>query len=572
MSTAPYSLNATEAREEPLETGPRELASILIVDDSETKLLALETILAELGQRIVTARSGSEALRHLLTDDFAVILLDVHMPGFDGFETAKLIRKRKRSEHTPIIFISAISPAEAYASRAYALGAVDYIFSPIDPGILRAKVGVFVDLHDQSIHIRRQAERIRELELHEHRRQLADASERLSLALAAGGMRAWEWDLLTEPCVLPPAGGAGMRGAEVLEFDRFPENVFAADYARVMNALKESLATGEDFSVEFRADRADGQTRWLEIRGRPLRRPGRTSSRVIGVAADVTERKRVEEELQRHRKELEQLVTERTEQLRRAERLASIGTLAAGIAHEINNPLNAILMTAECAIRCGSENDVGELLNVIRAEAQRGGRIIKGILRFSRNENSQKTPGDLNAVVRHAAELSRIYVNRPNLELALRLTADLPPVNMNTTEMEQVVVNLIKNAAEATGAALTVTVATACSDAEALVTVADNGPGIPPDVLWRVFDPFFSTKRNSGGTGLGLSICHGIVQEHGGTIRVHSDPGSGTRFEIRLPVVADGTSGDFRHGEDSAPGRQPGFGQIARNDSAPRGA
>src|SRR5207237_4515723 len=148
------------ARASPL-ASREEKANILLVDDREDKLLALETIIAELGQNVVKARSGKEALRWLLQLDFAVILLDVNMPGLDGFETASLIRQRRRSEHTPIIFITAVSDTETHVSRGYSLGAVDYILAPILPDVLRTKVSVFVDLYKMTEQIKRQAERLR---------------------------------------------------------------------------------------------------------------------------------------------------------------------------------------------------------------------------------------------------------------------------------------------------------------------------------------------------------------------------------------------------------------------------
>src|SRR5205823_618409 len=131
-------------------------ASILVVDDSPANLLTVETVLSSLGQMIVTTRSGREALRRLLTEDFAVILVDVNMPEMDGFETASMIRQRKRFEHTPIIFMSAVSRPETHALTGYTLGAVDYIFTPIQPEILRTKVGVFVDLHLKTLEVERQ--------------------------------------------------------------------------------------------------------------------------------------------------------------------------------------------------------------------------------------------------------------------------------------------------------------------------------------------------------------------------------------------------------------------------------
>ena len=150
-------------------------AAILVVDDNPNKLLALEAVLGPLGQRVECAGSGREALRRLLKDDFAVILLDVRMTEMDGFETAAMIRQRRRSERTPIIFVTAFGQAEADMERGFALGAVDFVFSPISPDVLRNKVSVFVDLYRKSEEVRRQGDRLRRLEADEHRRRLAQA-------------------------------------------------------------------------------------------------------------------------------------------------------------------------------------------------------------------------------------------------------------------------------------------------------------------------------------------------------------------------------------------------------------
>jgi signal transduction histidine kinase len=163
---------------------------ILVVDDNPGKLLALETVLAPLGQNVITARSGNEALRHLLSRDFATVILDVNMPGLDGFETAQMVRSRPRSASTPIIFISAVNMDEADASRGYSLGAVDYIFAPVIPEVLRAKVSVFVELHRKSEEARIQAERLqqRTRELEQSQRQLRLSERMASIGTLCAGL------------------------------------------------------------------------------------------------------------------------------------------------------------------------------------------------------------------------------------------------------------------------------------------------------------------------------------------------------------------------------------------------
>src|SRR5688572_1814216 len=155
--------------------------NILLVDDTPENLIALEAVLSDLGQNLVKARSGEEALRLLLKQEFAVILLDVNMPGINGFETAELIRQRKSTEHIPIIFVSAISTSDTHLFKGYALGAVDYIFTPVVPEVLRSKVTVFVELLKKTEETKRQAEQLRQLEEREHREKMNEAARRIAL-------------------------------------------------------------------------------------------------------------------------------------------------------------------------------------------------------------------------------------------------------------------------------------------------------------------------------------------------------------------------------------------------------
>lgn len=152
--------------------------NILVVDDQPKNLLALEAVLTAPGQNLIEARSGQEALKHLLEHDFALILMDVLMPGMDGFETAALIRQRDKSRRTPIIFLTAAGKSELHIFKGYSVGAVDYLFKPVEPEILRSKVSVFVDLFRKNQEVKRQAEQLRDLERREHERQLAEERQR----------------------------------------------------------------------------------------------------------------------------------------------------------------------------------------------------------------------------------------------------------------------------------------------------------------------------------------------------------------------------------------------------------
>jgi PAS domain S-box-containing protein len=528
-----------------------EKVNILVVDDRAENLVTLAAILDQPDLNLVKARSGKEALRCLLKQEFAAILLDVNMPEMDGFETASVIRQRKSTAHTPIIFVTAYSDDD-HISKGYSLGAVDYILTPVQPDVLRAKIGVFVELFRKKLEVQRQAEILRELEVHEHRRLLSETNERLRLALEAGHMGAWEWDLGSHLMNWSPTLEE-IFGLEAGQFSGSIEELRARlhpdDRDRVMSTIYAAVEIGSEFSMEHRILRPDGRVSWVELRGKVFGDKQGNARRLAGVCMDITERKRVQDELAAHRARLEELVMERTEELRasherirRSERLASLGTLAAGIAHEINNPINAILLSAQYARETIDDpatiKSLDEMLSGIMKEAKRCGAIVKNVLRFAKEEKAPKGACQLNDIVNRAVTLAKTYVQAPNLNIVAQVDPAVPPLMLNQTQIEQVLVNLVQNAVQAACGGVTVRLQSeVCSDCVRLI-VSDDGPGIPQEKLLYIFDPFYSTRQNQGGTGLGLSIAHGIISDHGGSIDVISEVGCGTTFVLQFPLPA----------------------------------
>jgi len=254
---------------------------------------------------------------------------------------------------------------------------------------------------------------------------------------------------------------------------------------------------------------------------------------LANVFASAVQRQVIEEKRLRER-ELETI--QRSEvQLRRAERLASLGTFATGIAHELNNPLNNISLAAESM---EAESDVArrtKMIQNVRSNAERCGRIIESVLRFARDESSRKWPIDLNALIQHVTNVVRADFTPERLQFKLDLDRSLAPVRCNPTEMEQVFTNLIRNGVQAHKGLCTMLIRTERAADAVRVTVADDGIGISEQDLPHIFDPFFSTRRRSGGTGLGLSITHRIVTAHAGAIRATNGDGGGAKFVIELP-------------------------------------
>jgi len=267
--------------------------SILLVDDRRENLVALEAVLEPLGHRLVSAGSGVEALRCLLREEFALILLDVQMPELDGFETAELIRRRDRTRSVPIIFLTAISKERGHVFRGYDTGAVDYVFKPFDPAILRSKVNVFVDLYRNRLELQRQAELLRDAELAEERRiseeryrQLADSMGQIVWTAEPDGGVTYlnaRWEQYTG---LEPAESLGSAWRDVLHPD---------DRQQAVGLWQHSLDTGEPFELEYRLRDADGRFRWQLGRAYPRRGESGEIVEWVGTATDIHDAKRLEE-------------------------------------------------------------------------------------------------------------------------------------------------------------------------------------------------------------------------------------------------------------------------------------
>lgn len=298
-------------------------------------------------------------------------------------------------------------------------------------------------------------------------------------------------------------------------------------------ALRNALATNRVcrqnaiFPVEHR-------NRHFAITASPLRNVDGTPTDVVVVKRDVT----LEKEFQA--------------KYYHAEKMATIGLLAAGVAHEINNPLTSIQGFAEGLQRRmpaltekldddGLRNDFEEYLDIIRTECRRCSRIVQSLLTFSPRRSAELSPIRLNSLVRNVLRILHHKLKQhPDDLIRLQLAAELPAIEGNAAELEQVILNLVLNAFDAVGPGGRITIRTGVPDGGRVVlAVADDGCGIPPDHLPKLFEPFFTTKPVGKGIGIGLSTCYHIIQAHGGEIGVESTPSKGSRFTVRLPATRD---------------------------------
>lgn len=243
----------------------------------------------------------------------------------------------------------------------------------------------------------------------------------------------------------------------------------------------------------------------------------------IGVATDLTELKGL------------QLRTIRTE------RLASLGQLAAGVAHELNTPLANILLIAESLERRAPNPWVANRAGSIVRQVESAARIVAGLLDFGREHPPATREENLTRLVEEAVEFVRGKQKSVDVEVTVLPEGDAVVANVNRVQIVQVFVNLLNNAYDAMEGRGRLTVRTRSTEGFAEIDIHDSGPGIAPEVLPHLFEPFFTTKVDGKGTGLGLSICHGIVASHGGRITVRSAPGEGATFTVRLPRAGPGT-------------------------------
>jgi PAS domain S-box-containing protein len=519
---------AAAAEEEPVE--------ILLVDDAADKLLALEAALSDLGQPVVKALSGSEALRLVLRRDFAVILLDINMPGMDGFETATLIRQRRSSAHTPIIFITSFSTAEVEVYRGYSLGAVDYLFTPVTPEVLRSKVSVFVELAKKNREIRRQAEALRRAEEERLQRKLDETTARLEwetqrnhffrLSIELLAITTYEGVFIQANPTWEKALGYGeddLRGRGLQEFIH-PDDVGPTNGV-IANILE--AETSLYFENRFRG--RDGFYRWLGWTIAPFAAEGL----LYIFARDITERRERENEIRRLNTDLEQ----RTLSLQLLNQ--ELESFSYSLAHDLRTPLRSISAYSEMLV--GGEggelsSEAGKMVRTIQRNSGRMTQLMDDFLAFFRvaRKDVKQERIVMSAIVREAIATTQIDSKRV---VDFRV-GTLPPASGDPAMVLQVFVNLISNAVKFTAQRDRAQIEIGCVPGRtpSVYFVKDNGVGFNMKYYSRLFGVFERLHRREDfdGTGIGLAIVQKIVQRHGGTVWAESEVDSGATFYFTL--------------------------------------
>jgi signal transduction histidine kinase/DNA-binding response OmpR family regulator len=541
--------------------------NILVVDDLSDKLLVYRTVLDELGQNVITARSGEEALRYVLQHDFSVILLDVNMPTMDGFETARLIRQRKRSAHTPIIFITAFAD-EIRTLEAYSHGAVDFILSPVVPEILRAKVRVFVELFRLNRQTMRQAEeRIALAEERSKRMAAEEANRNLSFLAKCREVLGHSLDFETTAVDLARLAIPFLADWSLVAIPRGEQGDWRAITARMVADGKQSVTTEVDRDAIPQAI-TDSVGRVLThgttdffLDPKPSSSPASTLTlplvardRILGVIALTRNGTRGFFTLS-DQALAESLTTRAAIALDNAQLFMNLkeadrqrNEFLSMLAHELRNPLAPIRNAVEVMQSQGANTgDVAHWRDVIGRQVGHLVRLVDDLLDVSRITQGkirlQMQPVDLVTIAAQAIEASRPEIDARSHQLHL----DLPqkPVFLfgDVTRLAQIFTNLLNNAAKYTKAGGHIWVTAQVNQGSVVVTVRDTGIGIPSEMLGRVFDLFTQIDRGidraEGGLGIGLTLVRRLVEMHNGRVEVSSNgPGTGSEFSIHLPVCA----------------------------------
>ncbi len=547
-----------------------EKSSILIVDDLPEKLLVFETVLEDLGQNLVFVRSGNEALREVLKREFAVILLDVNMPDIDGFETASLIRKYKRSAHTPIIFITAYAD-EIQTTQGYSLGAVDYILSPVVPEVLRTKVKVFVDLHIMQRRVRRQADERVALAAAEAARRAAEENTRRSNFLSqASRVLSGSLDVVVGlnrlvELVVPVIGEsavvmlradssasgdwvrcvqgslAGGESASISECR--PEDLpwsLRDTFARVIDT-RSSIAQGSTLTVPLLiGERALGALA-VTGSGEPLDRP---------VLEDLASRAAIALENARLYRSLEAEIVERRQaQTKLQEANQRKDEFLAMLSHELRNPLAPIRNAIEVIRRIAApEPRLKWATDVTDRQVNHLTRLVEELLDVARISQGkivlQMEPIDLLSVIAQGVETVRPFIDARRHTLSIKVPDGPVWLRGDFARLSQVVANLLNNAAKYTEEGGRIQLSLVVQPGQAIITVRDNGMGIEPELLPNVFELFEQGKRSldrsQGGLGVGLTLVQRLVQLHNGEVEVTSQGlGEGAEFRVLLPCLSE---------------------------------
>jgi two-component system, sporulation sensor kinase E len=508
---------------------------ILLVDDRPENLLALEAVLSHPDNHLVFAHSGEEALKCVLEDDFAVILLDVQMPGLDGFETAKLIKAREKSKDVPILFVTAISQAPKHVLNGYAVGAIDYIFKPFQPEILKRKVEGFVQIYRQNRQIvvqqqlllkqSREIEKEREVQnkrleglVAERTSELETANSQLYLS-----EKRFRKIFQSSPSLIAIRSTLDWRYIDVNEsWLNFTEYAYEEVIGRVENFCSFTVDQTSEAHIDYRkyVDKAVQNVKVTYATKLGETRHGLLSTETIDLQGekcmiisitDITERANLLKEMAR------------------LDRLNLVGEMAAGIAHEIRNPMT----TVRGFLQILKTHPTSDYIDLMLEELDRANSIISEFLSLAKSKLVDRKMQLLNPIINALAPLIEAEAVLSGKTIKLKLD-ECPLLFLDEKEIRQLILNLSLNGLEAMETSGCLCIRTYSREQEVVMEIQDQGSGIDEQLLDKLGTPFLTTKEK--GTGLGLAVCYSVATRHGAQIKVKTGS-SGTTFSVHFKTA-----------------------------------
>ncbi|MBD3308765.1 response regulator [candidate division KSB3 bacterium] len=521
------------------------LYSILIVDDNHNNLFTLRTLLeSALDADVIEADSGVKALEQVSTQKIDLILLDIQMPELNGFQVAELIRKRKKFQHIPIIFLTAVYKSEEFKQQGLRGGAIDYLTKPIDDAILLNRVKAYLRLIEGERALNRQLQQINvqlQQEIEERKRteqalQAQSAFLQTLIDTIPSPIFYKDTDLRYRGCNQAFEDYLGTTKEAIIGksvYDLSPEDLAEKYEAMDADLLRNPGVQHYEASVKH----SDGSRRDVLFNKATFNNVDGTLGGLVGVLVDITHRKQAEQELERL-----------NQQLREASRQKS--DFLAKMSHELRTPLNAVIGYTSLSLSALKEQVAAEdLTNLVKAERSARAllQLINNVLDFSKIEAGQMETFleeiDLEDILEEIVITAEGLILDKPLELKYELAPDLPLVETDYTKVKQVLSNLVGNAIKFTTEGYVAVRAAVVDQSKGKVVrieVEDTGEGIPQDKLANVFQSFKqadkSTAKKFGGSGLGLAISKSFCDMLGIELGVESEPGRGTTFWLHIPI------------------------------------
>lgn len=498
---------------------------ILLVDDREDNLMSIEAILRNDGYEFVRANSGKEALKILLKDqNFTLILMDVQMPDLNGIETASLIYQREKLKHIPIIFITAHDQGDEHVYKGYKTGAVDYIYKPINPDLLKAKVTVFIELYRKNHKLLAQEAKLKaiNISLEKEVRERMKSEALLSEAQKITHLGSWEWNTSNNYFIwseeLFRIFGYEPHAIQV-NFKTFLNHIHPEDLERVSMVLRVSYAHREPFAMEHRITTVKDEVRSVLAKGRIITDEQTGESRILGIILDITDLKDTQN------------------QLRQKDEFISIAS------HELKTPLTSIKAYNQLINRCLETNDIENVKKFAKkseAYILKLNNLIEDLLNVSKIQAGKMqyciSEFDFDELVNDTVENIRLVANNYNIRLNGKTHTKLKG---DKERLEQVLVNYVSNAIKYSPDSKEVIVELKKDDDHIHVAVKDFGIGIAPEQVQKIFNRYYRVQSSANkftGLGIGLYISSEIIKKHSGQTWVESEPGKGSTFHFKLPV------------------------------------